>query len=112
MVLVIGAASGGVYYMQKRIENLAIEKAELEIVNDTLNTTIEFLETHAEEQEVRNLTLSTSLQKASIDLDKLRNILSNHDLTKLIMAKPGLIETRINDGTKKVFADIVADTAN
>lgn len=112
IVLIIGAASGGVYYMQKRIENLASLNAQLIQKNESLITTVDFLQKSAKEQEERINNLTIDLQNADEGLVELRKILADHDLTRLAIEKPGLIENRINDGTKKVFDDIISDTVN
>ena len=43
--------------------------------------------------------------------DDLRKKLHKHDLTRISIKKPGLIEKRINDGTKKLFERIESLTA-
>jgi hypothetical protein len=40
------------------------------------------------------------------------DIFKRHNLSKLAIAKPGLIETRVNNGTKDVFDSIEKDTAS
>ena len=110
--LVIAAASAGVFYMQKRIENLATLNAELIQSNDSLVATVEFLKLSAERQAELMNTLNTELQKADEGLVELRKTLSDHDLTRLAIEKPGLIEERINNATQKVFNDIISDTSN
>ena len=44
--------------------------------------------------------------------DELRKKLHKHDLTRLSIKKPGLIEKRINDGTNKLFDSIESITAH
>ena len=39
-------------------------------------------------------------------------IRDRHNLSKLAAAKPGLIETRVNNGTKEVFESIEQDSRN
>jgi len=39
------------------------------------------------------------------------DIFSRHNLSKLAAARPGLIETRVNNGTKEVFDALEADSA-
>ena len=41
------------------------------------------------------------------EMDDYLSIFKRHDLTKLARAKPGLIEPRINNGTKEVFDNAV-----
>ena len=43
-------------------------------------------------------------------MDDYLSIFKRHDLTKLARVKPGLIEPRINNGTKKVFESIENDS--
>jgi len=98
--------------MQKRIENLASLNAQLVQKNESLITTVDFLQKSAKEQEERINNLTIDLQNADEGLVELRKILADHDLTRLAIEKPGLIENRINDGTKKVFDGIIFDTVN
>jgi len=37
-------------------------------------------------------------------------VFKDHNLTRLARAKPGMIESRINKGTEKVFRDLENDT--
>ena len=46
------------------------------------------------------------------EMNRYLDIFKRHDLTKLAAAKPGLIETRINKGTKDVFESIEKDSTN
>lgn len=112
IVLIIGAASGGVYYMQKRIENLASLNAQLVQKNESLITTVDFLQKSAKEQEERINNLTIDLQNADEGLVELRKILADHDLTRLAIEKPGLIANRVNSATKKIFEELENDTAN
>jgi len=44
------------------------------------------------------------------EMDDYLSIFKRHDLTRLARAKPGLVEPRINNGTKKVFEAIENDS--
>jgi hypothetical protein len=48
-------------------------------------------------------TLVIVQQEASAETRRLNDIFSKHDLDKLALAKPGLIERRINSGTATLF---------
>lgn len=52
---------------------------------------------------------SQELQK---EMNRYMDIFKRHNLTKLASAKPGLIEPRINKGTKDVFDSIEEDSRN
>lgn len=55
--------------------------------------------------------LAEKYQQARDDSNKLREVLAKHDLEYLASQKPGLIESRINAATKRVFSDIKDATA-
>ena len=45
-------------------------------------------------------------------MNRYLDIFKRHNLSKLAAAKPGLIETRVNNGTKEVFDSIEQDSRN
>jgi|TARA_S200002703_G_scaffold14710_1_gene12616 hypothetical protein len=51
-------------------------------------------------------------QEIQKEMNRYIDIFKRHDLTKLASAKPGLIEPRINKGTKDVFDSIEEDSRN
>ena len=57
---------------------------------------------------VANLTEKNTEMQA--EMDDYLSIFKRHDLTRLARAKPGLVEPRINNGTKKVFEAIENDS--
>jgi len=60
-------------------------------------------------QAVSELTEKANTMQA--EMDDYVSIFKRHDLTRLARAKPGLIEPRINKGTKEVFRAIENDSA-
>jgi len=50
--------------------------------------------------------LNGALQAATTNVSELRQTLSNHNLTRLAIARPDSIERIINDGTNKIFNDL------
>lgn len=59
-------------------------------------------------QAVGELTQKNTAMQA--EMDDYLSIFKRHDMTRLARAKPGLIEPRINNGTKKVFEAIEQDS--
>tara|TARA_R100000700_G_C3091029_1_gene92379 strand:+ start:118 stop:513 length:396 start_codon:yes stop_codon:yes gene_type:complete len=57
------------------------------------------------------LNLQSKNQQIEAEMNRYLDIFKRHNLTKLAKAKPGLIETRANKGTKDVFDSIEKDTA-
>ena len=55
--------------------------------------------------------LSEKANAMQAEMDDYVSIFKRHDLTRLARAKPGLIEPRINKGTKEVFRAIENDSA-
>ena len=68
----------------------------------------------AREQSEQNLqvqlkavgALSEKNNAMQAEMDGYLSIFKRHDMTRLARAKPGMIEPRINNGTKKVFRSI------
>jgi len=110
MIVVIGLVGGAVYgakyyydSTQARIAQLQENNAKLEVANQTNQATINRMAQDAVAMEAANQELSASLQQASVYKDELLAKLQKHNLSALSLKKPGLIETRINNGTKEVF---------
>ena len=104
--LVGGVVFGGYYYYkdtQSRIQTLTENSARLEAVTKEQDNTINVLVEDQQKFEELNIELQSKLDKANEYKDVLIGKLRKHDLAKLSMQKPGLIEKRINNGTKKLF---------
>ena len=50
--------------------------------------------------------LQKKSQEAQKEMNRYLDIFKRHNLTKLAAAKPGLLEPKINNGTKNVFDSI------
>ena len=119
MALLVLAGTFYWYYesSQKEIKQLVANNATLEANVATLegsiktqNETIVRLETTRATDQTRMLELSSQSQEARNEVNRLRNIFSRHNLNRLSLAKPGLIERIINRGTAKVGAEFVEIT--
>ena len=77
------------------------QKAAIEsLQNDFALQTEGLLEIQARNQEIQQ------------EMSRYLDIFKRHNLTKLAAAKPGLIEPRVNKGTKDVFDSIEEDSRN
>jgi uncharacterized protein HemX len=107
--LVGGVVYGGWYYYkdtQARIAILTENSAKLEQATNTQKQTIDTLVEDAEKYRELNKELNTKLEAANEYKNKLIGKLRKHDLAKLSMQKPGLVEKKINNGTKKLFESL------
>ena len=113
LVIVLGLVGGsvyGAYYYykdsQERIRILTENTVKLEtakkLQDDTINAMIEDREKFA----ALNKELQTNLDRANIYKDVLIGKLRKHNLAKLSLRKPGLVEKKINDGTRKLFRSL------
>jgi hypothetical protein len=73
---------------------------------------IESLQNDFKTQTEGLLTLQSQNQKIQSEMTRYLDIFKRHNLTKLAAAKPGLLEPRINKGTKNVFDSIEEDSRN
>ena len=107
--LVGGVVYGGFYYYkdtQARIAILTENSAKLEQATNTQKQTIDTLVEDAEKYRELNKDLNIKLEAANDYKNKLIGKLRKHDLAKLSMQKPGLVEKKINNGTKKLFESL------
>ena len=110
LLIVLGLIGGvcyGAYYYYKdtqaRIAILTENSAKLEQATNTQTKTIETLVEDAAKFRELNKALNTKLEKANEYRNTLIDKLRKHDLAKLSLQKPGLVEKKINSGTKKLF---------
>ena len=119
IILVIGIVGaigfGAKYYYdttQNKIAILQDSNAKLELVAETNQNTINQLQADNEKMNKLSSELQLELAEATKYKDELINKLQKHDLTRLSLKKPGLIEKRINNGTKKLFESFESLTGN
>ena len=122
LLAVVGAGAYGYHTLEIGKRETAIAQLEKNNVvlkenSARLETALE-TETASREQAEKNLKVqleavgklteaNTAMQE---EMDDYLSIFKRHDLTKLARVKPGLIEPRINNGTKKVFEQIEKDS--
>ena len=104
--LVGGVCYGGYYYYkdtQERIQTLTENNAKVMAAKEAQDNTINALIEDREKFETLNKELQIKLDTAHDYRNTLIDKLRKHDLAKLSMKKPGLVEKKINNGTKKLF---------
>jgi hypothetical protein len=104
--LVGGAVYGGYYYYkdtQARIQVLTENNSKLELAAKTQTQTIDTLVQDAQKYASLNNELQSRLDSANDYKNELIGKLRKHDLARLSLQKPGLVEEKINNGTKRLF---------
>ena len=107
--LIGGVLYGGYYYYkdtQARIAVLTENSAKLEQAANTQKQTIDTLVEDAAKYRELNKELNTKLEAANEYKNTLIDKLRKHDLAKLSLQKPGMVEKRINNGTKRLFESL------
>jgi len=92
--------------LNQNIATLRANQAQLEQAIATSNETIERQQRDAEQFELANNALREQLQEAEAYSDDLASKLRNHNLTVLTAQRPGLIETRVNNATARLFDEM------
>ena len=124
MPLMLVVAGGAYAYHTTTVNKAEATIAQLEANNVILKQNTTKLEsaleteTASREQAEKNLKvqleavgkLTEANTEMQAEMDDYLSIFKRHDLTRLARAKPGLVEPRINNGTKKVFEQIEKDS--
>lgn len=97
--------------MKSQIETLITNNATLKSVVDEQSTTLDAIEDNQNKQRILITDLQEKMDSAEQDAAELRQIFSEHNLTRLANEKPKLIEDRINDATNDVFRDLESISA-
>lgn len=112
---IVASLAGGAYFyiswQNGKIEDLMKETVLLKSAAESNARTVERLKQQRDTQILENERLTENLIRSEETREEMLRIFQDHDLTRLATAKPGLIERRINDGTKKAFGDVESITS-
>ena len=109
IILVLGLGS---YYLYNENITLKTNNKLLEGAVETQKEAIVSLQNDFALQTSSLLDLQGRNQEIQADMNRYLDIFKRHNLTKLAAAKPGLLEPRVNKGTKDVFDSIEEDSRN
>tara|TARA_R110000803_G_scaffold149167_1_gene214624 strand:+ start:1568 stop:1963 length:396 start_codon:yes stop_codon:yes gene_type:complete len=109
IILVLGLSS---YYLYNENKTLTTNNALLEGAVATQKDAIESLQNDFATQTQGLLAIQSRNQAIEQEMTRYLDIFKRHNLTKLAAAKPGLLEPKINKGTKNVFDSIEEDSRN
>tara|TARA_R100001086_G_scaffold1518_1_gene996 strand:+ start:11011 stop:11403 length:393 start_codon:yes stop_codon:yes gene_type:complete len=103
---IIFVMSVGLSYMWYENQNLKKLNIAYETRDAQQKQTLDKLQKDFALQSKSLLNLQAKNQKIQKEMDNYLAIFRRHNLTKLAIAKPNLIQTRVNNGTKQVFNNI------
>ena len=103
IILVLGLGS---YYLYSQNQVLTANNAALESAVATQEDAIANMQNDFALQTKELGALQAKSQATQMEMNRYLDIFKRHNLTKLASAKPGLLEPRINKGTKNVFDSI------
>ena len=109
IIVVMGLAT---YLLWNENSKLSALNQAFELRNQEQKLAIESLQNDFALQTSSLLDLQSRNQEIQQEMSRYLDIFKRHNLTKLAAAKPGLIEPRVNKGTKDVFDSIEEDSRN
>ena len=111
-VILAGVLVGYFYYSTTQAELIELREINqaYELKFNEQQETINALQDDFEVQTQGLVALQLRNQEIQKDMNRYLDIFKRHNLTRLAAAKPGLIETRANKGTKNVFDSIENDS--
>jgi|TARA_R100001510_G_scaffold37792_1_gene34125 predicted RND superfamily exporter protein len=109
VIVVLFSLCGFLYYQNQSLSSL--NKA-FELRDQEQKAAIKSLQDDFKVQTEGLLDIQRKNQQIEQEMNRYLDIFKRHNLSKLAAAKPGLIETRVNNGTKEVFESIEQDSRN
>ena len=107
IILVMGLTT---YLLWNENSKLSALNQVFELRNQEQKLAIESLQNDFATQTEGLLAIQLRNQEIEQDMSRYLDIFKRHNLTRLAAAKPGLIEPRVNKGTKDVFDSIEEDS--
>ena len=107
--IIVAMALGG-YFLYQQNESLKIENLAFQVRDQEQQATIKAQQESFERQSSALNNMTARNAEIEGEMNRYLDIFKRHNLNKLAIAKPGLIEKRVNDGTKKVFETIEEDS--
>ncbi len=109
---VVGVLAIALYFLWSQNSRLASLNQAFELRDQEQKAAIESLQNDFKTQTEGLLAIQSRNQEIEAEMSRYLDIFKRHNLSKLAAAKPGLIETRVNNGTKEVFESIEQDSRN
>jgi|TARA_R110000787_G_scaffold11956_3_gene38949 Tfp pilus assembly protein PilN len=107
--LLLVSASGSLYYIDRLNDKIStlkgnqiILETEIQKQNDSIKQYLE----NQKNQQLQLQQLEADKQAAMQDVNRLRKTFAKHDLDELALAKPGLLQKRVNKASTRVMTTL------
>lgn len=107
VIIVMGL---GGYFLYNKNQELIKLNAAFEVRDAEQRAAIEAVQNSLEKTSKELTGLQIKNQQYEEEMNEYLDIFRRHNLAKLASAKPGMIETRVNNRTKEVFDGIEEDS--
>jgi len=107
IILVLG---GGCYFLWNENQTLIQNNVLLEGAVEQQQQAMDALQSAFQRQTSALNNMTAKNAEIEADMDRYLDIFRRHNLNRLAEARPGLVETRVNNGTKEVFDSIENDS--
>jgi hypothetical protein len=106
ILAILGGAGTFIWFQYKGAINAAYRAGVNYVIQEQLEYETQNLKEQIEDNKKEMQQLSSSLRKEQLRTKDLERMLGlDHDLDKLLQAKPGMILKRVNDGTAEVLQE-------
>ena len=107
--LLLATVTGSAYWIDRLQDNISTLKGNQLVLETKIQEQNEAIENHlAKQKQTQNqlVFLEKVKQEAMRDVNKLRKTFAKHDLDELTLAKPELMEGKINRASKRVLENL------
>ena len=107
--LLLATVAGSAYWIDRLQDNIGTLKGNQIILETKIQEQNEAIENYLnKQQQTQNqlIALEKEKQEAMRDVNKLRKTFAKHDLDELTLAKPDLMEGKINRASKRVLENL------
>ena len=112
-ILLLLSVSGSFWYIDRLQDNISTLKANSMTLEAEIKVQNEAIKNHLEKakQTQEQVNKLTSLNRdAERQVNKLRTVFARHDLDNLALAKPELVQGKVNKGTLRVKNELIEIT--
>jgi len=107
--LLIATAAGSFYYIDYLNDQIGILKGNQVVLETEIEKQNESIKNYLAEQKNQQnqlAQLESDKQQAMQDVNRLRKTFANHDLDELALAKPKMLQTRVNKASNRVMSTL------